>query len=442
MKRIFFAGILAFSTAVVQAQDAGYQKEVTVSAETRLDWTFALANQSLVSPPAEWLEQYDSRQQRYELYVPFPNQNFVKQKPRGTRPIRKSNAAGKTKVGKSGSPNPAGFPFVLFISPGNQPGGWSQMRAVCEQQGILFASPYEAGNNVPMPKRVRIVLDVLDDVRRKHNIDPDRTYIGGFSGGGRTACGIAFALPELFGGVLPVCAGGDLREEIWLRHRVIERLSVAMITGTEDFNRGEVERFRGPLLTDIGVRTKVTVVPKLGHAIPDSKTFENVLLWLDAGVDTRRQLAVLHPASRIQRDAAPDRQQWAQLLFTEGQNRLKKPTTLYAGLMLLQGVSQRWPDLKVAEDAKTILLEYEARPDHPWEKDDIAEQRKFLIARARGLSSYATGDLPPQYAKQRNEMLQAAINLWTLVIQDGQDAKAVAEGEKRLPELKARLEAE
>jgi pimeloyl-ACP methyl ester carboxylesterase len=286
------------------------------------------------------------------------------------------------------------------------------------------------------------VLDVLDDIRQRHAIDPDRTYLAGFSGGGRTACGIAFALPELFGGVIPVCAGGDLREETWLRHRVIDRLSVALVTGTGDFNLSEVSRFRGPMLTDMGVRTQVTVVEKLGHGIPDSQTFSKVVEWLDAGAPDRRKLAASKPASRISGDAAPTREQWAKSLLAEGQSQLKKPETLYAGLMLLQGTMQRWPDLPQAEDAKRMLLEYEAKAEHPWEADDIAEQRKFLIARARALSDYATGDLPEQYARQRSAMLEAAINLWTMIVQDGQDPKAVAEGEKLLPILKERLEKE
>ena len=46
-----------------------------------------------------------------------------------------------------------------------------------------------------------------------------------------------------------------------------------MITGTGDFNLGEVSSFRGPMLAGFGVRTKVTIVEKLGHGIPDSKSF-------------------------------------------------------------------------------------------------------------------------------------------------------------------------
>ncbi|MDB5336096.1 MAG: hypothetical protein JWN70_1715 [Planctomycetaceae bacterium] len=422
---------LTLATGALQAQDAGYQKEVKVRQATRLDWIFAMSNQSLREAPADWLEGYDSTQQRYELYVPQTAKAARK-------PAAKSTAKSKKGQAKAND----GLPLILFISAGEQPAGWGQLQALCEQQGIAFASPYDAGNNTPMPRRVRIVLDVLDDIRQRQAIDPDRTYLAGFLGGGRTACSIAFALPELFGGVIPVCAGGDLREETWLRHRVMDRLSVAMITGTGDFNLSEVSRFRGPMLTDMGVRTQVTIVDKMGHGIPDSKTFAKVLEWLDAGAADRHKLAVTSPASRIAGDVAPTREQSAKLLFTEGQSQLKKPQTQYAGLMSLQGTMKRWPDLPEADEAKKILLEYEAKAEHPWEADDVAEQRKFLIARARALSDYATGDLPEQYAKQRSAMLEAAINLWMMVVQDGQDAKAVADGEKRLPDLKQRLEKE
>src|SRR5262249_25455661 len=143
------------------------------------------------------------------------------------------------------------LPLILFVSPNNDASGWKSFESVCKQQGILFAGAHGAGNNCPGQKRVRIILDVLDDVRRNYPVDPDRTYVPGFSGGGRIACAIVFALPELFGGAMPICASGDLREETWLRHRVQDRLSVALLTGQTDFNRGEVERLRGPYLTAV-----------------------------------------------------------------------------------------------------------------------------------------------------------------------------------------------
>lgn len=390
----------------VHAAETGYRREVSVSEATRLDWVFALANQSRVDPPEEWLRGYDSTKQRYELFVP--------PKPKDRK---------------------HGHPVVLFISAGDAPAGWSQLEAVCKQQGILFASPHGAGNNTPMPRRVRIVLDVLDDIRREHPVDPDRTYLAGFSGGGRVASAIAFALPELFGGVMPVCAGGELRDEPWLRHRAIERLSLAFVTGTSDFNRGEVSRFCGPMFSDMGIRTKVTVVPNLGHGIPDGKAFGPMLEWLDKGVAGRRELAAKRPASRIDGLRAPSREEWAKGLLAEGQTRIKDRATIYSGLMQLQGVMTRWPDLPAADEAKRILLDYDSRNDKPWEADDIAEQRKFLIARARGVDAYGSGDLPEQYKEQRPNMLKAAIALWEQVLEDGQDANAVAEAKQRIPVL-------
>jgi predicted esterase len=404
----FFVCLILFIAATICAAETGYQKEATVAHDTRLDWTFVVANQSVLDPPAEWLRGYESTKQRYELFVP-------------PTPKRKND----------------GLPFVLFISAGDGPAGWGQLESVCKQQGILFASPYDAGNNTPMQRRVRIVLDVLDDVRRNHRVDPDRTYIAGFSGGGRVACAVAFALPELFGGAMPVCAGGELREESWLRHRAIERLSLAFLTGTNDFNRGEVERFRAPMFSDMGIRSKVTVVPNLGHGIPDAKTFAAAIEWLDAGAAARRKLAQRYPASRIDADKSPCRAELAKALLVEGQGRLKDRKTMFTGLMQLQGVMTRWPDLPDGDEAKRILLDYDNRKDKPWEADDIAEQRKFLFARAKALDAYASGDLPDQYIKQRPDMAKAALELWETLLQDGTDKQAAAEAKRRIPALKA-----
>lgn len=390
-----------------------YQASVNVAAPTRLDFVFPAANQSPAETPDDWLpKDYDSKAQRYELFVP---------------PDYRS----KTKTR---------YPLLLFISPGDGPSGWDQFQEVARKQKAIFASPFAAGNNCPTPQRVRIVLDVLDDVRRKYRVDPERTYIGGFSGGGRIACSIAFALPEYFGGAMPVCAAGDLRNESWLQHRVIDRLSVALVTGDDDFNVGEVERFRGPYLAAVGVRAKVWRVPGMGHSIPGSDTLAEVFKWLDGGAAARKKLTKAWPASCVPDDGALSRAEAAKALLAEAEKRLEKPETLYSGLMQLQGIMARWADLPEGTTAKGKLQAYEARPDHPWEVDDIAEQRKFLVARARAIDAYGSGPLPQQYANQRADMLQAAVSLWEQVVADQPDSPAGKEGAKRIPALKKKLE--
>ncbi|MBP90933.1 MAG: hypothetical protein CMJ64_30185 [Planctomycetaceae bacterium] len=388
----------------------GYQANVQVTGPTRIDWVFTVANQSPVKPPADWLRDYDSAAQTYELFVP------------------RSYRAGQ------------GAALMLFISPGDRGAGYDQWKQVCTRHGLLFASPHNAGNRCPTEQRVRIVLDVLDDIRRSYDIDPDRTYIGGFSGGGRIACSIGFALPEYFGGVVPVCAGGDLRDESWLRHRVIDRLSVAHLTGESDFNRGEVERLRGPLLKNVGVRSRVWVAPKLGHGIPSAKSLDEAFLWLEEARGERVAVAMRFPASRASRSEGLTREGQAASLLAEAKRRVESKETRYSGLMQMKGILTRWPNLAAAREARSILLSYEQGDDRSWAAEDIVEQRRFLIARARAIDAYASGPLPRQYDRQRADMVKAAINLWKTVLNDGQDADAVAEARKRLPELEKILD--
>jgi len=397
--------ILLLIAAPAAAQPLrGHHPQIAVAAPTRLDWVFALANQSPTSPPAEWLKGYDSTAQRYELYVPA---SVDPRKP---------------------------APLVLFISAGNNAAGLNNWRAVCDRHGVLFASPSAAGNNTTGPVRTRIILDVLDDVRRRFAVDADRTYLGGFSGGARVACSIAFALPEYFGGVVPVCGAENLRDESWLRRRTIDRLSVALVTGENDFNRGELERLREPLLSGVGVRTKVWTVSGLGHGIPSAAELVAAFAWLEEGLAARRRLALQWPAMRIAGEP-PTREAWSAALLAEAKKRLQTPTTLYSGLMQLQGIAARWPDLPAATEALRLLTEYDARPLRPWEAEDLAEQRLFLLAEARALDGYASGELPKQYEAQRADMAAAALDRYRTLLADDAQSPAGQEARRRIPAL-------
>jgi hypothetical protein len=327
----------------------------------------------------------------------------------------------------------------VLISPTDRPAGWKTFERWCKARGFLFAAPYGAGNDCPSPRRVRIVMDVLDDVRRNFATDPDGTYLAGFSGGARMACAVAFALPEHFGGVLSIGASGGLRDEVWLRQRVLERLSVAFQVGGNDFNRPEAERFRGPQLKGYGVRTRVWVQPGLGHAVPGERVIHQGLLWLEEAAPKRAALARRWPASRIAGGEAPDRAALAKALLAEGRKRLEKKETLYSGLMQLKGVARRWPDQPAAKEALKLLRAHEDRGEKAWQAEDVAEQRRYLLATARGLTAYATGALPAVYKKQRPDMARRAIALWEKIASDSPDSTAGKEARKRIAELKKLL---
>jgi len=390
------------------APPAGYQAQVRVTAPTRLDWTYVLTNQSLADPPANWLGDYQSTSQTFELYVP---------------PRRDPKQA---------------LPAILFISADNN-SAWKSFENACKKLGFVFIGVRNAGNDCPQKKRVRIILDALDEVRRQLPIDPDRTYVGGVSGGARIACAIGFALPECFGGILFIIAGGEPRQESWLRQRAVERLSVALLTGENDFNRNEVELLRTPFLKDVGIRARSWTQPRLGHGMPNLEMLQGALRWLDEAAPKRRELAKTFPTSRIGVNAAPSRAEMAQDLLKEGKLRLEKPASVYTGLMQIKGVLERWPELPEAKEAEKLLLEYDARKEKPWEAEDLAEQRRYLLASARALTAYASSNLPREYVPQRPAMLKGALNLWKQVQSDGPDTAAGREAVKRIPELETLL---
>jgi hypothetical protein len=126
----------------------------------------------------------------------------------------------------------------------------------------------------------------------------------------------------------------------------------------------------------------------------------------------------------------------ARVVSAEGKKKIGAPRTLYPGLMLLQGVFQRWPDLPEADEVKKILLEYESRPDRPWEKDMEAEEMRYALAQARALDAYATGTLAPQYARMRPDLARQAVKLWERVLANAPESAVGQEAKKRLPALK------
>ncbi|MBL9085006.1 MAG: hypothetical protein JNK76_24595, partial [Planctomycetales bacterium] len=132
---------------------------------------------------------------------------------------------------------------------------------------------------------------------------------------------------------------------------------------------------------------------------------------------------------------------WSQALLEEAKLRLASPATLYSGLMQLQGVAVRWQDLPAATEAAEILGKFEAEPQRAWEADDLAEQRRFLLAEARGLTAYATGSLAPQYEKQRADLAGAALERWQILLADDAESPAGREAQRQIPELRKLLDA-
>jgi hypothetical protein len=371
-----------------QPAQAQGPKEVKVSAATRLDWKFAAAG---FGPDAtKGPQDYDSTKQRYQLFVP---KKYAKDK---------------------------AWPLVAFISPGDQPAGWGAWQKACEARGMLFCSPFKAGNNVPAGQRTRIVLDMLDDVRRQYTIDPNQTYLAGLSGGGRMACSIGFALPEYFGGIIPVCGTNPLPTLAYLRHRIHDRLSVAFVTGTTDFNRKENEEYMAPYFKELGIRSKLWM-PAVGHTLPPAGVVEEVHGWLAEDLKRRAKNAEDYPGLNVAADTAPTAKEQASGMLTTALADLKQPERVWRGVTLLQGVVARWGSMETGKEARSQLMKVSKdegllqRVSEQGADDEV----RFLTAQAK--------------AFERFGLTNKAIDAWELLARNYADT---AIGHKAAAEVK------
>lgn len=348
------------ATLVVWATLALAQpKDQTVAQATRLDWAFAA--RGFGKEGAGLPKGFASGTQKYQLYVPAA---------RGPRPL------------------------VVFVSPGAGPAGWPAWKKVCETEGALFCSPYAAGNNVPAGARTRIVLDVVDDVRRKHAVDPNQIVLSGFSGGGRMACAIGFSLPELFSGVVPICGVNPITPPTYLRHRLVERTSVAFVTGATDFNRKENEAYMAPYLEELGVRSKLWVVPGLGHATPGPDVLVDVYRWIKDDVARRKKDAELRPELTMGPSEGWSPAESAERLLRAGQKDLATAERTWRGVSLLQGAVARAPMSDAGKSAAAALkkLANDERLLGLVGEQGAADEQAFLSAQAKALERF--GDLP------------------------------------------------
>ncbi len=362
------------------AQDTVYLPRVRVQQETQLDWTFPVLRYDPEVPPADLLPEYDWRRQTYEFFGP---------RRRTAEPL----------------------PLLIFISPQNSSVGWKYWRPVCQRHGIAFAEVQDAGNAESTAKRVRATIEVLGDLRRRQNIDVDRTYLSGWSGGAGIATLIACHLPEYFGGVVCIGNVAMFPPQPWLVDRVRRRISIATLCGDAEAAVALPARLlRQHEFEAASIRSSTQIVPGMGHEIPPPRFLESALLWMEQDLPRRRQLAKEYPASRIA--DAPSRSEHAARVFRDAEVHLKRGEGAVVALRQLGGIVQRWPGLPITSEAEQLLDSYESREARPWETLWKEEAARLRVARAEGFERLALSKGSRMRGSKRSQYARQALKLW------------------------------
>ncbi len=103
----------------------------------------------------------------------------------------------------SAPPSQRGYGLLVFVPPwpdAQVPPAW---RKALDENGLIFVTAANSGNDASVvTRRMPLALNCYAGVVARYPVDPQRVYVGGFSGGARVALRLAIEYPDVFRGAL------------------------------------------------------------------------------------------------------------------------------------------------------------------------------------------------------------------------------------------------
>lgn len=187
--------------------------------------------------------------------------------------------------------DPSGDPYgvVVWVSPfrdGSIPEG---LRSVFDERHLIWIGPNNVGNDRHIYQRSGLALDAVENMKDAYNVDPNRIYVSGLSGGGKMAAMIAVDFPEIFAGGFPIIGmttylrvplesspGQAVARfpapapDVLGRAR---RQPLVIITGSGDFNREECRLTAAAYERDGFEHLHLIDIDGMGHEMPTPENF-------------------------------------------------------------------------------------------------------------------------------------------------------------------------
>lgn len=155
---------------------------------------------------------------------------------------------------------------------------------------MIFVSAANSGNAASvLDRREPLALLAAHDLMQRYRVNPQRVYVGGFSGGSRVALRLALAYPDVFHGALRM-AGSDPISNAGIPlpaaalFRPFQRAShLVYLTGAQDPSHLAVDtRSRQSMRHWCVARVDTVPMPWVGHAPAEPAPLARALQWLDA----------------------------------------------------------------------------------------------------------------------------------------------------------------
>lgn len=187
---------------------------------------------------------------------------------------------------------PHGYALLVFVPPwpeASLPPAWI---ATLDRHGMIYVSAANSGNDADvLDRRIPLALLAAQNIIRRYPIDPQRIYIGGFSGGSRVAERIALGYPDLFRGAL-LMAGSDPIGNAQLSlpsaplfRQFQDTTRLVYLTGRNDQIHLDMDSHSQQSLREWCVfHVNTVAAPWTGHELPDPASLGRALDLLDKSV--------------------------------------------------------------------------------------------------------------------------------------------------------------
>ncbi|HXS73916.1 MAG TPA: PHB depolymerase family esterase [Rhodanobacteraceae bacterium] len=183
------------------------------------------------------------------------------------------------------APPANGFALLVFVPPWKQavvPQDWIP---ALDGSGTIFVSANDSGNDADvLDRREPLALLAAYNIMRRYRIDPQRVYVGGFSGGSKVALRLALAYPDLFRGALleagsePIGSTEIPLPPADLFHAFQQSARLVFLTGErDDYHRREDAHSRDSLKQWCMFNIDTVTMPRIGHELADRSGFIQAL---------------------------------------------------------------------------------------------------------------------------------------------------------------------
>ena len=174
---------------------------------------------------------------------------------------------------------PAGV--MVFIGPRSWGSGKKEWQKTLEKKNLIWIGLVGGGDKTPVNERIYRAMMARVVVDQDYQIDADRIYLAGLSGGAQIAAMLSTTQPETFKGALFMGIALHWGDKAPPAIELIRQNRFVFMTGSLNKEQSSVKRVLMAYKASGVVNTELIVVPNMNRKMPSNRFFAAAVDFLD-----------------------------------------------------------------------------------------------------------------------------------------------------------------